>query len=155
VGGGGKPRRFDFDLPLFSKSSGGPTKHHILRNDSLPLLLAPVGQQQLDCYTAARTRCNPSAASLPQHPVHKNGNRQFASSPQHATMARTRNRNKGSQKDIDTSSDNMSNRSFVTPEGVRISEIPPSLPEYGSKPTGRTLLDLIGTVSDGGDVGCR
>jgi hypothetical protein len=59
-------------------------------------------------------------------------------------MARTRNRNKGSQKANDTSSDDIgATSSFVTPEGVRISEIPLSLPEYGSKPTGRTLLDLI------------
>ena len=35
------------------------------------------------------------------------------------------------------------NASFVTPEGVTISEIPMRTPEFGKKPAGRTLLDII------------
>jgi hypothetical protein len=77
--------------------------------------------------------------------MYKYGNRQFASSPQHATMARTRNRGKGSQKasNTDGSDELGATSSFVTPDGVRISEIPMRSPEYGQKPTGRTLLDII------------
>jgi hypothetical protein len=34
-------------------------------------------------------------------------------------------------------------RSYTNEDGVRITEIPMKKPEYGSKPKGRTLLDLI------------
>ncbi|KAA8912903.1 hypothetical protein FN846DRAFT_903259 [Sphaerosporella brunnea] len=59
-------------------------------------------------------------------------------------MARTRHRNQkasGANEDDDISS--MATKTFITKEGVRISELPLKTPEYGKKPTGRTLLDLI------------
>lgn len=34
-------------------------------------------------------------------------------------------------------------KSFVTPEGITVTELPLAHPDYDTKPTGKTLLDLI------------